>query len=61
MTPQASRPADETMTEIERRQRIGAAYRILLTAVRRQRAQATDQTRPTESETANNGQKLPVA
>lgn len=50
-----------TITEAERRQCIGAAYRILLTAVARQRAQATDQTRPTESETANNGQKQPIA
>lgn len=43
MIRSAERPTAETMTENERRRCLGAAYRILLIAVARRRAQTMEE------------------
>ena len=69
MTTKTDRTAAEPpMSEAERKQRLGAVYALLLDLAARQRrqtasleVQTADQPPPTEIETTNDRQKLPVA
>jgi len=68
MTAKVDRAAEPPMTDEERRRRLGAVYAILIDLAARQRrqaasleAQTADKQPPTEIETTNDRQKLPVA